>query len=194
MNVDQGMRLAKTLVLVGLVTIIGGLAFAEYRARGTNGIEGISVADYAASAEIQSGPAPGFALPTLGGGGSISLSAFKGHVTVLNFWATWCAPCRREAPGLERTWQTYRPDGVRFLGVDERDNDPAGEAFVAEFKIGYPSASDPAGRLAYGYRLFGMPTTFVIDASGNLRYRFVGYLNAPVLQTALNSVLGRSTP
>jgi len=193
-NVGQGRQLAKTLVLVGLVTIVGGLAFAEYRARGTTGIEGISVADYAASAEIQAGPAPGFTLAKLGGGGSISLSSFKSHVIVLNFWATWCAPCRREAPGLERTSEIYRRDGVRFLGVDERDNDPAGEAFVAEFKIGYPSVSDPAGRLAYGYRLFGMPTTFVIDASGNLRYRFVGYLNAPVLQTALDSVLGRSTP
>jgi thiol-disulfide isomerase/thioredoxin len=193
-NVSQGRKLAKTLVLVGLTMVLGGLAFAEYRARGTTGVEGISVADYAASAEIQAGPAPEFTLPALGSGGSISLSSFKGHVTVLNFWATWCAPCRREAPGLERTWEMYRPDGVRFLGVDERDNDPAGEAFVAEFKIGYPSATDQAGQLAYSYRLFGMPTTFVIDTSGNLRYRFVGYLTAPVLKTALNTVLGKSTP
>jgi cytochrome c biogenesis protein CcmG/thiol:disulfide interchange protein DsbE len=83
---------------------------------------------------------------------------------------------------------------VRFLGVDERDNDPAGRAFVAEFKIGYPSVSDPSGSLANPYRLYGMPTTFVIDASGNLRYRFVGYVDALALQTALNSVVGRSSP
>src|SRR5207244_1820129 len=85
-NDCQGMRLAKTLLLVGLAMLIGGLAFAEYRARGTTGVEGITVADYAARAEIQAGPAPDFTLPSLGRGGSISLSSLRGHVTVLNFW------------------------------------------------------------------------------------------------------------
>jgi cytochrome c biogenesis protein CcmG/thiol:disulfide interchange protein DsbE len=193
-TVAQAKRLASTLVIVGVLMLIGTLAFAEYRARGTSGVGGINVANYAAHAEIQAGPAPDFTLPSLANGQPISMSSFRGHVTVLNFWATWCAPCRLEAPGLESTWAAYRSKGVRFLGVDERDNDPAGRAFVAEFKIGYPSVSDPPGRLAYPYRLFGMPTTFVIDASGNLRYRFVGYLDAPVLQTALDAVLAKATP
>jgi len=177
------------LITLSVFSLIVGIAAAEYKARQTQGVLGFSVADYQAEAEIQQGQAPDFTLPSLQGGKPITLSSLGGHVTVLNFWGSWCAPCRIEAPGLEQTWENYRSRGVRFLGVDERDNDAAGRAFVSEFHLGYPSVTDASGRLAEPYGLFGMPTTFVIDAEGQLRYRFVGYLNADILRSTLDTVL-----
>ena len=83
----------------------------------------------------------------------------------------------------------YRAQGVRFLGVDERDDDAAGRAFVREFGWSYPSASDPAGSLAFSYGLVGLPTTFIVDPQGTIRYRFLGYLDRDVLQAVLDDLL-----
>jgi len=187
----QARRLALRLILFGVGLLVVGLAVVELNARGTGGVAGIAVADYAAEAESEATPAPGFALPSLDGNGTVSLSSYRGSVVVLNFWATWCVPCRKEAPGLQRTWEAYRERGVRFLGVAERDDDAAGRAFVKEFDITYPSASDQSGSLADDYRLFGMPTTFVIDRAGTIRYRFVGYVTEDALRGALDLVIGK---
>jgi cytochrome c biogenesis protein CcmG/thiol:disulfide interchange protein DsbE len=73
--------------------------------------------------------------------------------------------------------------------VNERDNDAAGQAFLDEFRLGYPAVSDPSGSLGDDYDLYGMPTTFVIDASGIIRYRFVGYVQEDSLRGALDAVL-----
>ena len=193
MNEAQAKRFALNLALVGVGIAVVGFAVTEFAARGTSGVGGISIANYKAEAEVQDRPAPDFTLPALDGTGQLSLDAFRGSIVVLNFWGSWCSPCRLEAPGLEQTSKSYRDRGVRFLGVDERDNDAAGRAFVDEFGLTYPSADDPAGSLADDYEIFGMPTTFIIDASGRIRYRFIGYLQAPILRSALDDVIGRST-
>ncbi len=194
MNYAQGRRFALNMMLLGVVVIVVAFAVNEFASRGTSGVGGISIANYKAEAEVQDRPAPDFTLPALDGSGAISLHSFRGAVVVLNFWGSWCGPCRLEAPGLERTWQAYRDRGVRFLGVDERDNDAAARAFVDEFQLTYPSAVDPGGTLADDYEIFGMPTTYVIDPGGGLRYRFVGYLEAPILQRALNDVIDGASP
>ena len=143
---------------------------------------------------MQATPAADFTLPTLDGKATVSLATYRGSIVVLNFWATWCTPCRREAPGLERAWQAYRDRGVQFLGVDERDDDAAGRAFVKEFGITYPSGSDPPGRLAFSYELFGMPTTFVIDGTGTIRFRFVGYITEDALRAVLDPLIAKASP
>ena len=97
-----------------------------------------------------------------------------------------------EAPGLQRVWVDYRHRGVRFIGIDELDNDAAGRAFVREFGLTYPSAKDPAGSLVNDFALFGMPTTFVVDRNGMLRERFVGYVDESDLRRVLDQVLGGS--
>ena len=192
MNDAQARRFAVRLILLGVGLLVVGLAVTELHARGTTGVTGISVADYAAEAEVEEEPAPDFSLPSIDGNGTVSLSAYRGSIVVLNFWATWCAPCRLEAAGLERAAKAYRGHGVRFLGVDERDNDPAGRAFVEEFGITYPNGSDPSGRLAFSYALFGMPTTFVIDGAGTIRYRFVGYVIEDALRSALDPLIAKA--
>ncbi len=185
----RGGRTVRNLVIVGLVLGVVALAVVEFRTRGTAGVGSIGVADYRAHVETRSETAPGFSLPSLGGSGSVSLASFRGKIVVLNFFASWCAPCRLEAPGLRKVSKDYADRGVQLLGVDFRDNDAAGQAFMDEFGLDYPAASDAAGSLADDFGLYGMPTTFVIDADGIIRYRFVGYVQEDSLRGSLDALL-----
>lgn len=173
------------------IIVILSLAWLQLRAQRSLSGGSLSVADFRARAEVARTPAPDFTLPILGGSGDLSLSSFRGSVVVVNFWASWCGPCREEAPDLAATSRAYRSRGVRFLGIDERDDDPAALAFVREFDIPYPSVVDPAGALADDYRLLGLPTTVVVDPGGQIVYRFTGYLDAPILRSALDDVLAK---
>lgn len=111
-------------------------------------------------------------------GAKLSLSALRGHVVVLNFWGSWCTPCRSEAPALAALAHHYQPAGVRFVGVDIRDNTAAAEAFMTDFGITYPSFSDPGDLIALAFRNTvppaGTPTTLVISRSGRIVARVIG--------------------
>jgi DsbE subfamily thiol:disulfide oxidoreductase len=179
------------MAIFGLVLLVVVLAVQELRSRGKSDESGITVANYRAVAQVEDRPAPDFGMPALSGRGDIALRDFRGRVVVLNFWASWCGPCRREAPGLQSTWGAYRDQGVRFVGIDYRDDRAAARAYEREFGITYPSVYDPGGVLAFDFRLAGLPTTFIIDAAGRIVYQFVGYTDAAILRNALEDVLGR---
>jgi cytochrome c biogenesis protein CcmG/thiol:disulfide interchange protein DsbE len=118
-------------------------------------------------------PVPDFQLTTLDGQ-EISLSSLQGNVTVLNFFASWCVPCREEAPDLEETWQAYQDQGVQFVGIAYKDAKSRAQAFLAEFGTTYPSAVDPANRTARAYGVTGVPETFIIDRQGRLVRHILG--------------------
>ncbi len=189
---QRASRLIRTLSIAGAV-VIGLLAGYQLVTRGTSSVTSLSPADYRARSEAGNGQAPDFTLPTLSGEATLTLRSFRGSVVVLNFWASWCAPCIEEAPDLERVAVAYRSQGVRFLGVDERDDPAAARAFQREFEITYPSVFDPAGSLADDYRLVGLPTTFVISRDGRLLYKFTGFLDKPTLTSTLEAVLATGT-
>ena len=110
----------------------------------------------------QGSPAPDFQLPMLRGG-TLSSQDLKGSPVVVNFWASWCVPCRQEAPVLEAAYEQYKALGVRFVGVDYEDLEGDAQAFTKEFKITYPSIRDTGGTLARSFGVRGVPETFFID-------------------------------
>lgn len=180
--------LARRLMILGAVLLLVLLVVAELRRSGINDVGGATTANYRAVARFDGRTAPGFKMQGLDGR-TTSLVDYRDQVVVLNFWATWCAPCRLEAPALEAAFQDYGGRGVQFLGVNYRDDAAAARAHEREFGITYPSAYDPGGTLAFDYELIGLPTTFVIGRDGRIEYRFVGYLTGAVLRRALDDVL-----
>ena len=128
-------------------------------------------------------PAPPLSV-TLFAGGAWDLAAQRGRPVLLNFWASWCPPCRQEVPVLQQAYQTYH-DRVAFLGVDVWDTDHEAQAFLSGFHAGYPNGADPAGRIAIDYGLTGVPETFLLDRAGRVVHHYVGPLDATSLEALL---------
>jgi thiol-disulfide isomerase/thioredoxin len=138
--------------------------------------------------------APSVAGTTLAGA-KLSLSRFRGHVVVMNFWGSWCTPCRAEAPALASLARTFSHAGVAFLGVDIRDSPASAEAFQRNFKITYPSLNDPGGLIALDFRSTvppaGIPTTLVISRRGQIAARVIGEVSYPGLRKLISTTLAQ---
>lgn len=141
-----------------------------------------------AGGPLESGPAPDFSLTTFEGQ-TITLSELKGQVVIINFWASWCPPCREEAPYLEATWRKYKDKGVVFIGVDYVDAKPNALAYLDEFDITYPNGPDIAQRIAEAYGIKGVPETFYVDKTGQLRGVQIGPLFPPTLDNKIDELL-----
>jgi cytochrome c biogenesis protein CcmG/thiol:disulfide interchange protein DsbE len=193
-NATTGLELVgKGMVFLGLPLLVLSLVWLAIEA-GDRDTQIGTVFGPAVMEEI-SEPAPDFELPLLSDPErSVRLSSMRGDVVVLNFWATWCAPCREETPTLQAASTRWGPEGVRFLGVDVRDDDSAARAFVEEFGVTYPSASDPASSLADDFGYFGYPATYVIDERGVMRFEFVGAVDGAEIDRAVRVVLEAGDP
>jgi thiol-disulfide isomerase/thioredoxin len=134
--------------------------------------------------------APDFTATTLTGS-RLAFSSYRGQVVVVNFWGSWCAPCRQEAPTLAVTAQQYRPDGVSFLGVDVRDDTASALAFTRQFGVPYPSVSDSGSTVTLDFTavvpVAGTPTTLVIDRTGHI----AGAVFGPATQQELTGILAQ---
>ncbi len=145
----------RMLILVPAVAFIALLAFGLFKA---------------APAELTPGArAPDIELPLLEGTGVLSSDDLEGRPVVLNFWASWCIPCKEEAPLLERAWREYRDDGVVFVGVNIKDSVTDATEFIERFDITYPIVRDEREELVSKLGVYGIPETFFIDH----RWRFL---------------------
>ncbi|BAS25956.1 TlpA family protein disulfide reductase [Limnochorda pilosa] len=137
-------------------------------------------------------PAPAFALETLDGR-TVSLEALRGKVVFLNFWASWCGPCRDEAPDLQRFHQAYG-DRVVQLGVNYREAEDHIRPFVQEFGLTFPIVRDRDGRVAEAYGMRGVPESWFIDASGVARFHWAGPLTYAQMEAAYRQTLAEGRP
>jgi thiol-disulfide isomerase/thioredoxin len=122
-------------------------------------------------------PAPDFTLPLRGGTAPVQLSKLKGQVVMINFWASWCGPCRQEFPILEEMYRKYRPMGFTLLAVNvEPDMKDAEEKFLAKIApVTFPIAMDKENGVSKLYGVNAMPSTVLVDRKGNLRWLHRGY-------------------
>jgi peroxiredoxin len=134
----------------------------------------VVLASVAATAGPVSGPAPDFTLQMLGGG-QMSLAEQKGNVVMVNFWATWCAPCRQEMPHLEALHQRYSSLGFTLLGVNVEEDSSGAQDWLAETPVSFPILFYPQSSVSELYDVIAMPSTVMIDRQGNLRYLHHGY-------------------
>jgi thiol-disulfide isomerase/thioredoxin len=126
-------------------------------------------------AATSSAPAPDFQLATRGGAKPLALSQYRGQVVMLNFWASWCGPCRQEMPILESIHRKYKPLGFTMVGVNVEPDAKAAEAFLQKTPVSFPIAYDPESKVSKLYDVAGMPSTVIVDRKGTVRFIHRGY-------------------
>ena len=117
--------------------------------------------------------APDFTLPDHRGI-SHRLADYTGYVVIINFWSTWCIPCRQEMPALERAWQKLKPSGVILLSVAMQDELESVDRFLENSPVSFPVLLDSDGEIAKQWRVIGIPATFILSTSGRIAYRASG--------------------
>lgn len=128
-----------------------------------------------AAADVELGaPAPDVTLPAIAGDATLSLADLRGKIVYVDFWASWCGPCRQSLPELDRLRSKYR-DHFEVFAIN-LDEDPAdGLRFLERFPVSYPVVSDTAGKYPELFGVMGMPTSYLLDRNGNVRYVHQGY-------------------
>ena len=132
--------------------------------------------------------APNFELPRLNGGGTVSLARLRGSVVVVNFWASWCEPCKEEAPLLERAWRRHRDSGVVLVGIDANDFKKDARRFLERYGGTYEIVHDGRGSTLGRFGITGFPETLFVDRRGDL----VAWIRGPVTEESLERGIRRA--
>jgi cytochrome c biogenesis protein CcmG, thiol:disulfide interchange protein DsbE len=162
------------------VAVVGLLAFGLL-SKGSSGV---------AQGEV----APAGALPRLEGSGSGSLAEYRGRWVLVNFWASWCVPCKQEAPALESFQRAHGGPDFTVLGIDSRDLSGDGRDFVERYGLSYPQLRDGDGEAAHEFGTTGVPENFLVDPSGRVRLALPGPVGEEYLRDQVEPLLpgGRS--
>ena len=160
-------RLGAQVVAVGIVIALLGLLIWKVA-------KGDDSAVTSSLAEGKAVPAPAFTLAKLDGSGDLALESLRGKTVVLNFWASWCGPCKDETPLLQKGWERWQGKDVVFVGVDVKDFRGDARSFVRRFGVTYPNVYDGKGSTVGRYGVTGFPETYFIDALGRVVYRIAG--------------------
>jgi len=141
-------------------------------------------------------PAPAFSLRQMDGEGTVSLANLRGKVVIVNFWASWCIPCRAEHPLLAQANKRWAPEGVQFIGVVYNDTPENARAWLQEMGgAEWPTLLDPGGRTAIDFGVYGVPETFIIDADGIVVHKQLSVITPEVVAQFVEPLLaGRTSP
>ena len=171
------------LVITAVVALVGAVWIGTTRVRA--GAEPVAGAEPLPEVGY---PAPDFTLLTPDGE-ALSLSDLRGQPVVLNFWATWCPPCRQEIPALERVYRDLEGEVV-VLGIDVQESRATVASFVEAYGMTYPVVLDAEAEVARTYRVRAFPTTYFVDSRGVITRVFTGPLNEPLIYTRLTELAG----
>jgi cytochrome c biogenesis protein CcmG, thiol:disulfide interchange protein DsbE len=127
-------------------------------------------------------PAPDRALPVLDGSGEGEIADYRGHWVLVNLWASWCVPCRQEAPVLDRFARRYRDRNVRVLGIDVQDNSEDALAFLREYRVRYPQLRSVGAERSEAFGSTGVPENFLVDPQGRLAFIWRGPVDEQILR------------
>jgi cytochrome c biogenesis protein CcmG, thiol:disulfide interchange protein DsbE len=159
-------KLVGQVAALGLVAALLGLLVWKVAGGSDSKVEGL--------ARGETPPAPAFTLDRLDREGKVTLAAYKGRAVVLNFWASWCVPCKQEAPVLEAAWKRYRDRGAVVLGIDVQDLSADARRFARQAGWTYPLARDGQGDVMNPYGVTGVPETLFVNRRGKVIARIQG--------------------
>jgi len=164
-----------SIAVLGVLALVGLLVFGLVSKGGSR----VAVGD----------PAPTASLPRLEGGGSESLAQYKGRWVLVNFWASWCGPCKEEAPALEEFQLRHGGSHFTVLGVDTRDLSEDGRDFVRQYGLSYPQLRDGNGGAAHDFGTTGVPENFLVDPQGNVQWLLPGPVDEEYLRQQVEPFL-----
>ena len=172
-----------------LIPLFALLAWAATQQRGQPAGAGIN--QQFGEIRIERSQAADFSLPLLNGD-TVRLSDLRGKVVMVDFWASWCAPCRQESAALNRAYAAYADRPVEFVGVNIWDTENSAELFLVEFGVEYPAGVDANGDIALNYGVRGIPEKFFVDANGVIRRKYVGPMPEDILRATLDTLLAEA--
>ena len=182
---DVPRRVSPLRVLAIILVVAGVLALTALLALGL--VNRSPVTGRSGATRIDK-PAPNINMP-LYGGGVLTPEDYSDGPVVVNFWASWCGPCRQEAPIFERLSQEYGERGVLFIGVNIQDSQSDAEAYLREFVITYPNGSDEDGSISIDYGVIGIPVTFFINRDGIVQRRWAGVMRETQLRQWIDELV-----
>ncbi len=184
----------RTLIIIGvglpILAFLAVLAWASFSSDGAP--DSIAVNESIAEVQQKRRVAPNFNLQSLDGS-ALSLADLHGKVVMLDFWASWCQPCRDEAPVLAQIYGEYRERGVEFVGINLWDNTGDAELFLQQQGHEYPKGIDSEGKIAISYGVRGIPEKFFISRDGSIARKFTGPMNPALLRQILDALLTESS-
>jgi len=139
---------------------------------------------------VRSGKPPDFTLTTFNGQ-TYTLSDFEGQIVVINFWASWCDPCKAEAEDLEMLWRDYKDKDVLLLGIDYADTEKEALDYLSTWNITYPNGPDVGTTISQSYRIRGVPETYIVAQDGLLAKSFIGPVNYDNIEIVLEALLDK---